>query len=186
MNMTAFPKEAPFLTFDDYLQWESTNEEKHEYFDGEVFAMAGASDNHDLVAVNILTALHRHLRGKGCRVHSSDMKLKVELKHAEASYYPDTMVVCDPEDSDPHFKTRPTVIVEVMSDFRRDQVEKFMVYQHVDSLEDYLVIGQDPENPKAWVYRRESGWDQEVVRADGTIQLPSIGFSIPLSELYQS
>lgn len=185
-RMTALPKENQFFDFDDYLEWEQGNEIKHEYFDGEVFAMAGASDKHDLVTGNIFADLHRHLRGKGCRVHTADMKLKVKLKHAEASYYPDAMVVCAPEDSNSHYKTRPRVIIEVMSDFRRDQVEKFMVYQHVDSLEEYLVISQDPEKQKAWIYRRETGWDQEIVKPGKSITLPSIEFSVPLTELYQS
>ena len=183
--MTGLRKEDDSFSFDDYLKWELQNEEKHEFFDGLVFAMAGASDGHDLVAVNIRSELQQHLRGKGCRVHSADMKLKVTLKHAEAGYYPDAMVVCDSEDSEKLFKTRPKVIVEVMSDFRRDHVEKFMVYQQVESLEEYLVISQDAKERKAWIYRRAAGWDQEVVKAGSGIKLHSIEFSLPLDELYE-
>lgn len=185
--MTALLKEndEPF-TFKDYLKWEAENDEKHEYFDGQVFAMAGASDHHDLVVVNLLSAIHRHLKGKGCRAYSADMKLKVSLKHADAGYYPDIMVVCDPSDSHSHFKTRPKVIVEVMTDFRRDQVEKFMVYQNIDSLEDYVIISQEPDEAKAWIYRRATGWNQEIVRPGETINIRSIEFSIPLDELYQA
>jgi Uma2 family endonuclease len=183
--MSIAPKEEyTTFTFKDYLEWESKNEIKHEYFAGEVFPMAGASDAHDLVCVNILSAIHQHLRGKPCRVYSSDMKLKVAFKHADASYYPDMMVVCDSEDKQPVFKTRPKVIVEVMSDFRRDNVEKFMVYQMIESLEEYIVIDQDPEEKRAWIYRKETGWDMELIEKEGVLKIPSIDFSIPLSEMY--
>ena len=187
--MTASPKEDnEFFTFKDYLKWEAENEEKHEYFGGEVFAMAGASDAHDLVAVNILSALHQHMKSKGCRVHSADMKLKVSLKHGDASYYPDAMIVCDPADSNRNFKTKPKVIVEVMSNFRRDHIEKFMVYQTIDSLEEYVVIDQDsdPEEQKGWIYRRERGWEQEVVKPGEMLHIPSIEFSIDLATLYEA
>ena len=73
-----------------------------------------------------------------------------------------------------------------MSDFRRDQVEKFMVYQHVDSLEDYLIIDPDSEEKRAWIYRRATGWDQEIVKAGESINLPSIDFAIQLADLYES
>ena len=183
--MSIAPKEEyGKFSFKDYLEWESQNEIKHEYFAGEVFAMAGASDAHDLVCVNMLTSIHQHLRGNPCRVYSADMKLKVAFKHAEASYYPDMMVVCDQEDNQPVFKTRAKVIVEVMSDFRRDNVEKFMVYQMIESLEEYIVIDQNPEEKRAWVYRRDTGWDIELIEKEGTLNIPSLGFSIPLEELY--
>ena len=185
--MSIAPKEEyePF-TFKDYLEWESQNEIKHEYFAGEVFAMAGASDDHDLVTGNMFASLHNHLRGNPCRVHTADMKLKVTFKHAEASYYPDMMVVCEPEDNQRLYKTQPKVIVEVMSDFRRDNVEKFMVYQMIESLEEYIVIDQNPEEKRAWVYRRATGWDLEPIDAEGTLSIPSIDFSIPLAELYEA
>jgi Uma2 family endonuclease len=183
--MGAEPNTKVTLSFRDYVQWDLEQEERHEFFDGEVFAMAGGTEDHDLVCLNVLAELRQHLRGKGCRAYTSNMKVQIRLKHAEVGYYPDAMVVCDPEDRERLFKTRPRVIVEVMSDFRRDQVEKFMVYQHLDSLEDYLVINQDPAAPKAWIYRRTTGWDQETVEPGGIVELPSIGFRIPLAALYE-
>ncbi len=184
MKVLLKENDEPF-TFKDYLKWEAGNDEKHEYFGGAVFAVGGASDNHALVVGNIFAGLHHHLKGKGCRVYAADMKLKVSLKYADAGYYPDIMVVCDPDDTYSHFKTRPKVIVEVMSDFRRDQVEKFMVYQNVESLEDYVIISQEPDEPKAWIYRRETSWNQEIVKPGETLAIRSIEFSIPLDELYQ-
>jgi Uma2 family endonuclease len=173
------------LSFQDYVKWDLDQEERHEFFDGEIFAMAGGTEDHDLVSGNIFAELRQHLRGNGCRAYTSNMKVQIRLKHAEVGYHPDAMVVCDPGDRERLFKTRPKVIVEVMSDFRRDHVEKFMVYQHVDSLEDYLVINQDPAAPKAWVYRRATGWDQETVVPGGMVELPSIGFRLPLAVLYE-
>jgi len=96
------------------------------------------------------------------------------------------MVVCDPSDNHSHFKTRPKVIVEVMSDFRLDQVEKFMVYQTIETLEGYVIISQEPDEPKAWIYRRATGWNQEIIKPGESIPIRSIEFSIPLDELYQA
>lgn len=183
--MTALLKEDSFFTFDDYLEWESHQEVKHEYGNGRVFEMAGATDYHVLVTGNIFAAIHGHLRGKACRVYGSDMKLKIQFKHAEAGYYPNAMVVCDLTDAQRLYKTRPKMLVEVMSDFRKDHVEKLLAYQHVPSLEEYLVIDQNPEDQKAWIYRRATEWDQEIVAPGGLVTLPSIEFSIELAELYR-
>ena len=88
-------------TFNEYLLWEEAQEERHEYLNGEVVAMAGASENHEIVAGNVFAEILMHLRGKGCRVFKGDMKLRFQAGSVDLSYYPDVMVVCDPADEHP-------------------------------------------------------------------------------------
>jgi Uma2 family endonuclease len=172
------------LTFSDYLEEESAAEERHEYVDGKVFEMAGASEAHEIVAGNLFVAIHQHLKGHRCRVFKGDMKLKISLHRRDLVYYPDVMVTCDPEDSEPLFKESPKLLVEVMSDYKSDHVEKLFAYQQIPSLEQYLVVAQDPREKQAWLYQRVSGWDQEDGAPEGVIQLASIDFSIRLDEVY--
>lgn len=174
------------VSFDEYLAREEYEEERHEYIYGEVFAMAGATDNHELVAVNLLAEIHPHLRGKGCRVYKGDMKLRFQAGEVDLGYYPDIMVVCDPDDSHPTVKTRPKLLVEVMSSFKQDHLEKLFVYQQIPSLEEYLVVGQDPENPQAWLYRRETGWKMPPATTEGEIRLESIGLTFGLEDVYRA
>lgn len=97
-------KPVPYITEDEYLEGEQLAEVKHEYFDGQVYAMAGASDGHELVAGNIFAALLAHLRGKGCRVFKSDMKLRLQFRGKTLHYYPDIMVACDSADTNPLYR----------------------------------------------------------------------------------
>jgi len=179
---TATPTDL--LSFREYLEGEKHAEERHEYVDGKVFAMAGASEAHEILALNLASALNFHLKGSPCRAFKGDMKLKVEIQKRDFTYYPDIMVACDPEDRHPYFKERPKVLVEVMSDYRADNVEKLFVYQQIPSLEEYLVIDQNPANHQAWLYRRETGWQQENGAPEGLVKLASLGFETPLDGLY--
>src|SRR5438309_6507916 len=87
-----------FVTVEDYLAGEENSSVKHEYVDGAVFAMAGATAEHNEIAINITSAIKSHLRGKPCRVFMSDVKVRVEIAGEETFYYPDVMVGCDPRD----------------------------------------------------------------------------------------
>ncbi len=176
----------PPISPEEFLRMEELADEKHEYAHGRVYAMAGASDNHELVSMNLAVALHSHLRGKGCRVYKSDMKLRLALHRSDLFYYPDVMVVCDPEDSHPIYKTRPTVLAEVMSDFKKDHMEKLFGYQQIPSLKEYLIVDPNPDSPRAWIYRRETGWNQEEITTGEVVALSSIDFTIPLAELFAS
>ncbi|MCB1078217.1 MAG: Uma2 family endonuclease [Verrucomicrobiae bacterium] len=174
------------ISSEDYLRLEELAEEKHEYAHGRIYAMAGASDDHELVATNLLAALHQHLRGKGCRVYKSDMKLRLALHQSDLFYYPDVMVVCDPGDDHPTFKTKPKVLAEVMSDFKKDRMEKLFGYQQIPSLEEYLVIDPNPEAPRAWIHRRSNGWNPEDIGSADTIALRSLDFEAPLASLFEA
>ncbi len=172
------------LTVEEYLEGEQEAEERQEYAGGQVYAMAGASEAHEVVALNFAAQLLAHLRGKKCRVFKGDMKVRLRLNANDLFYYPDAMVVCDPEDTQNLYKERPKVIVEVMSDYKSDHVEKLFAYQHIDSLEEYLVIHQDSDKMRAWLYRKDQNWAVSEGAPEGMIHLDSIGFCTPLADLY--
>lgn len=180
----AVRKEPDYISVEDYLEEEKTAEERHEYVDGRVFAMAGASEPHEIVAGNLFAAILNHIRGRGCRVFKGDMKVRLHLNAQDLFYYPDVMVVCDKKDTERNYKTRPKVIVEVMTEYKSDHVEKLFAYQQIETLEEYLIIDQDPENPRAWIYRRENGWQKEDGAPEGRVDLASIDFQCPLQDLY--
>ncbi len=175
---------SEFLPFGMYLEAEENAEERHEYVDGRVFAMAGASEAHEIVALNLASAINIHLKGSPCRTFKGDMKLRIEIQGRELVYYPDIMVTCDPGDNLPLFKQRPKLLIEVMSDYKTDHIEKLLAYQQIDTLEEYLVVDQDPEQRRAWLYRRETGWRQENGATEDRITLSCIGFEIELKAVY--
>src|SRR5438270_11210119 len=103
------------VTVEDYLSGELRSETRHKYMGGSVYAMAGASEEHNAVAGNLFAALHAHLRGKPCRVFFVDMKVRLLITRTDTFYYPDLMVACDPRDTDRYFKRHPKVLIEVLS-----------------------------------------------------------------------
>jgi Uma2 family endonuclease len=173
-----------FISVEDYLEGEQIAEERHEYVNGQVFVMAGASEAHEIVAMNLSSAILSHLRGKGWRVFKGGMKVRLHLNEKDLFYYPDIMVVCDPADSEPFYKTRPKLIVEVMTEYKADHVEKLFAYQQIETLEEYLVVDQNPKHQQAWLYRNDRKWSVSNGAPDGTIRLESIDFTHGLKELY--
>ena len=138
--MIASPQQ-PHLTPDEYLHLEAQSPVKHEYIDGQIYAMAGASDPHVTIAGNLFALLRSHVRGSGCRVYISDMKARIEALNR--FYYPDVLVTCDPRDLEtPTYKRFPTLIVEVLSDSTEafDRGDKFADYQNLESLREYVLI----------------------------------------------
>ena len=132
--MIASPQQSS-LTPDEYLQLEETNTTKHEYIDGEIYAMAGATDTHVTIALNIASILRSHVRGSGCRVYISDMKVRIESKNR--FFYPDVMVTCEKKDREnATYKQFPCLIIEVLSDSTEafDRGDKFADYQSLETL----------------------------------------------------
>ena len=123
----------------DYLDWESRAKEKHEYVAGEIFAMAGASERHNRITLNIAFHLRLATRGHSCRAFMADMKLRIA--DARSYYYPDVMLVCDNSDQHPIYKTAPCFIAEVLSPSTAniDQREKWLHYRDIPSLRYYLL-----------------------------------------------
>jgi Uma2 family endonuclease len=169
----------------DYLAGEPISEFRHEYIGGEIHAMAGASEEHNAISLNLATALQSHLKGRRCRAFIHDMKVRLQIAGDDVFYYPDVMVACDPRDTDRYFKRFPTVIVEVLSPEteRTDRREKFLSYQQIETLEEYVLVAQDKS--EVTVFRRANQWRPEIVRqASDSLTLSSLEFSLALVDLY--
>lgn len=174
------------LSVVDYLEGEQESEVRHEYIGGAAYAMAGSSENHNLLAVSLVSNLRAALRGRPCRAFISDMKVHIMTPDGEVFYYPDVLVTCDPRDTDPYFKKFPKLIVEVISEStqRLDRGEKFWNYTQIESLEEYVLVSQSLH--EVIIFRRSNQWKPEQFhRLDEVIQIPSLNFSLPLRELYE-
>ena len=185
--MTAIPKAADSISPDEYLEGERLAEVRHEYVDGRVYAMAGASDDHNRIAGNLFAELRERLRGHRSEPFINDMKVKVPPAFADAYYYPDLLVACDPTDNARYFRERPAVIIEVLSPEteRTDRREKAIAYRQIPTLEAYVLVEQ--ERMTATILRRtEPGWQSEVAEGPGSIlKLLCIGVEIPLERIYE-
>jgi Uma2 family endonuclease len=177
-----------FISPEEYLAQERLAERKSEYFQGEVFAMSGASSWHVWIVVNVSAELRQQLKGKPCRVSASDFRLRVTP--AGLYTYPDVMVVCgEPQFADDQKDTllNPILIVEVLSKSTRnyDRNRKFQYYRKLPSLMEYLMIEQDEPRIEHWTRQRDNHWDfVEVDDLAQSIQLTSIGCILPLAEVY--
>ncbi|MCX7854327.1 MAG: Uma2 family endonuclease, partial [Caldilineales bacterium] len=175
------------VTAEEYLAQERRPPGKHEVGAGQMRAMAGASRNHSLIAVNILAELRVRLRGKPCEVYPGDMRVRVR---ASGLYtYPDVSVVCGrPEFDDAEMDTllNPTVLFEILSPSTEayDRGEKFARYRQLPSLQEYVLVAQDRVAVEC--YRREGHfWVLETFEnLDDTLRLPSIACELPLREVY--
>lgn len=170
----------------DYLAGERTSDVRHEYVGGHVYAMAGGSEEHNTLGLNLASALRAHLRGKPCRVYMADMKVALRIASEEIFYYPDVMVVCDARDTDRYVKRLPRVVIEVLSPEteRTDRREKFLGYTQIETLEEYVLVAQDKmENV---IYRRANRWQPEVfTKAEHVLRLASLDFEVLLSAVYE-
>jgi Uma2 family endonuclease len=184
--MITAPQSSP-LNPDEYLQMEEHSPIKHEYVNGEIYAMAGASDAHVTIAGNLFALLRNQMRGTGCRVYISDMKARIEARNC--FYYPDVMVSCDARDQEtPNYKRFPCLIVEVLSDSTEafDRGDKFADYQTLDSLQEYVLINIRHQRLECF-RRNEAGlWVlQSYTPAQKTFQLTSLQFTGDLFALYE-
>jgi len=173
----------------DYLAFEARSEIKHEFVDGKVYAMTGASWNHSVINSNVQGMLNSQLADKSCRAVSSDMRVKVQSKTVSFRY-PDTIVVCGEPifaDNRTDTLTNPAVIVEVLSPSTVliDRNEKLDEYIQIDSVQHYVLIAQ--HTAKVEVYSRQSDGQWLYTQAkdpDATVELASIGGTLRLATLY--
>ena len=183
----SLPAPQPFFDAQAYRAWEAEQSTQHEYHDGEVFAMAGASDAHVTVAGNVYMALRNHLRGSPCSVFISDMKLRVEEDNA--FFYPDVFVTCAESDrGQSHSKSAPVLVVEVLSPATSayDRGAKFAAYRKLPTLREYALI--DPERLSLDLFRREGDskrWVLHPIEAGGHVEWASVGLQVPLEALYE-
>ena len=163
-----------------YLQGELLAETKHEFIDGEVYAMAGASENHNLLSVNMASELKNRLKGTPCKIFVADMKVKVE----QDFFYPDVMVVCREDNDSEYYKNAPVIIVEVLSKSTRrfDQTDKRLRCQKIPSLEEYVLIEQD--KGEIQVFRKKDQWQSFYYYLGDDITFASLGVTVPVEDIY--
>ncbi|OAI11080.1 hypothetical protein A1507_20930 [Methylomonas koyamae] len=171
---------------EDYLTWEETQAEKHEFVAGEVFAMTGARQDHVVVSLNIASALKQRLRGTPCRAYMADLKLKVEA--ADAFFYPDVMVSCHPSDlGNQQYISNPSLIVEVLSDSTADYDRggKFVAYRKLESLREYLIVDIDARRVECFRRTADNDWLLHDYVGESECELNSLGVQIPMAEIFE-
>lgn len=185
--MTALPKLR--WTPETYLEHERTAAVKSEYFAGEVFAMAGASEAHNLIVTNLIASLRPQLRARGCKVYPSDMRLKVS---ATGLYtYPDLTIVCGAarfDDKQHDILLNPTVLCEVLSPATEayDRGKNFEHYRRLRSLVEYVLIAQDACRVEHYVRQPDDRWLlTELREAQDVINLSSVGCRVALADVYE-
>jgi Uma2 family endonuclease len=189
------PQAIPICSVDDYLAFERSEEVRHEYFDGQIYAMAGESLEHSTISANLIGMLHGQLKGKPCRALSPNMKVLSGENFPGQTRglfsYPDVTVVCgEPKflDGRRDVLLNPTVIVEVLSPGTEsfDRGEKFQRYRkHLDSLQDFILVSS--QYPLVELFQRQHGgfWlYSAVAEMEASLALPSIHCELPLVELY--
>ncbi len=187
--MSARPDTPQKMTEAEYLEFERTDEFKHEFMDGDVFAMTGASEAHNLISGNLMMLLKIQLRGRPCKVYPSDMR--VQVKSAKMYAYPDLSIVCGEAqlvDEKGDMLVNPTVVIEVLSPSteRFDRGEKFQRYRKLPSLQEYVLISQDSPRIERFLRRDDGQWIfTDVIGLDATITLPSIDCELALADVYE-
>jgi len=176
------------MTYPEYVAAEETATVRHEFIDGEVFAMAGGTPGHSALIAAVIGELRSALLGKPCRVYSSD--LRIHIVGTNMSTYPDASVFCGKVDTapgDPNAVINPTLLVEVLSESTEayDRGAKAAHYRHIESLKEYVFVAQD--EPRLEVYRRteRGGWELFEARRGEQLGLESIGVSLGVDAVYE-
>lgn len=169
----------------DYLAAEEISPIRHEYRDGEVFAMTGGTRNHNAIIGNLLVALKTQLRGSGCRVFLVGMKLRIEASNA--FYYPDVVVTCDDRDrpNNEKYISYPRLIIEVLSPStaRFDRTEKFADYRTIPSLTEYVLVSTDCQAIE--LFQKSDRGEWHLANPSDPVQLMSVNASISIADIYE-
>jgi Uma2 family endonuclease len=169
----------------DYLAAEEVSPIRHEYRDGEVFAMTGGTLNHSAIILNLATALKMHLRGSGCRPFAEGTKTRVAARNA--FYYPDVVVTCDDRDrpSNEQYIEHPCLIIEVLSPStaRFDRTEKFTDYRAIATLQDYILVATDRRFVEH--FQRDDRGNWTLCETTDAIAINHLNCTIAIAEVYE-
>lgn len=178
---------AVFYTFREYLSHEAASNTKHEYLDGQIFAMAGGTPEHSALIASVTTHLSNQVRGGNCRVHMSDLRIRVE--QTGLATYPDVAVVCgtwkrDPED--PNTILNPTVLVEVLSPSTEayDRGEKLEHYRSIPGLRACLLVAHDRREIELWLREPDQPWTRTLVGPGETFEIGCVGAKLAVDVVY--
>jgi Uma2 family endonuclease len=192
--MVAAREHLSKFTLDEYFAWEEQQEVKHEYFEGEVYAMSGGTQNHSRVGGRLFSLVDLHLDNSECVVLTSDARVKIQ--ESEKYVYPDVSVTCDERDREtPQFITHPCLIVEVLSPSTvraasafaeaYDRGDKFELYRRSTSLREYALVSAD--KIAIDLHRKDdlNRWQSIYFRAGDTVELESINLTFPIERVYR-
>ena len=187
--MAALAQDVQVMSEAEYLAFERASETKHEYINGRVYAMGGASEKHNLICTNTIGSFYSQLRGTPCRVYMSDMR--VQVNKTGLYTYPDISVVCgESQLADDVFDTllNPVVVIEVLSPSTEayDRGQKFQHYRQLNSLQEYVLIAQDQPRIERFLRQPDGQWILgDAPGLEASLELPSIGCTLPLADVYE-
>mgnify|MGYP000249289468 CR=1 FL=1 len=165
----------------EYLAGELLSDIRHEYINGEIYAMAGAHKDHNLITMTVSNLFYNHLKDKPCQPYASDMKVKIDTNF----FYPDVMVDCSGQEED-YYTQFPTLIVEVLSKSTRqhDKTFKRQAYCQIATLQEYILIEQDFVEIERWYRIDDKHWEQSVHYLGDEINFTSITLTVLVEEIY--
>jgi Uma2 family endonuclease len=184
----ALAQQQSRLTEVQYLRSERQAETRSEFFDGEMFATAGGSRAHSLIATNLLREVSARLRADDCVAYNSDLRIKVEATGLFT--YPDVSVACGGQrflDCAQDTLLNPVVLIEVLSDSTEayDRGKKFEHYRQISTLKEYLLISQEQPRVEQFLRQPNGEWIlKEAVGQDAEVALPALGIIVPLAEIF--
>ncbi len=188
--MSALPKQESYYTVEEYLALEAMAETRYEYFNGEVFDMAGGTLKHSQISGNVYYALQQKLTATKCRALNSEMRIKVPA--ALPYRYPDASVVCDEPQLEKlgamELLLNPVALVEVLSESteKYDREGKFLAYQSIPSFHEYLLIEQDRYHVTQYVKQDDGAWlRRDFIGSDAAVKLSSVDCTLTLTEIYR-
>ena len=177
------------LTIEEYLEFEKTSAEKHEYYKGEIFAMSGAKVPPNIISGNLLGVLVQKLKGKSCRPFGSDQRVYIPFNTLFT--YPDISIVCgtiETKDNDDWNLLNPSVIIEVLSPSTKsyDHGDKFQLYRDIASLKEYIFVDSQSFSIEVFRINNTGHWElEEYKKAEETLLIKAIQVSITLNDIYE-
>jgi Uma2 family endonuclease len=174
-----------FISIDDYLKLEAESQLRHEYVRGALYAQAGGTDRHNKLVGNLLVQLSNAAGDGPCDIWHESLKLRVAN---DVIYYPDSMVHCDRSDADPLVKTRPCVVIEVLSrsTMRVDRGEKLFAYRGLASVRAYLMFHQNEQRVERHYRDTAGAWQSATLEGDAAVPIPCLDIELPLADVYRN
>jgi Uma2 family endonuclease len=179
----ALGKKEPRISVEEYLEREKDGSVRHEYVDGRIFAMSGASLRHSLIINNVSRWLAARA-GDGCNVFTNDAKVKVGTS---AYYYPDIVMTCSELPQNEYVCPEPLLLIEVLSPSTEqiDRREKLLAYQRISSVKEYVIVAQDQVLLEVYRWQQDGELEHETLTDGDDLRLTSTGADLPLSEIYR-
>lgn len=175
------------FTLEEFIEMEENSSVLHEYVAGEIFAMADPSQSHELVAVNLLSALHAHLQGRPCRTYTASRRLQFKCFGDDFVYRPDVWVACgETRNANGDYVDEPRLVIEVLSSStaRIDKREKVISYREIPSIKEYVLVAQKPAH--VVIYRRAEKWKPQILDSlEDVLEIRCVELTIPVGRIYK-